>query len=132
MCVCVLFEHQCGLRAVLLLKVQAVGQVVLPPQEGVEIVGDQQDLERQVEWSDRQEGRWTDREGVREGDTQGGRETDGEAHTDKEKDNGEVGRRTGKEGDRRKGREGDRQIDRLTRRLTRREGRWNRQVPEPH
>ena len=35
---CVLFEHQRGLRAVLLLKVQPVGQVVLPPQEGVEIV----------------------------------------------------------------------------------------------
>ena len=51
---CVLFEHQRGLRAVLLLQVQPVGQVVLPPQEGVEIVRDQQDLERQVEWSDRQ------------------------------------------------------------------------------
>ena len=127
--VCVLFEHQCGLRAVLLFKVQAVGQVVLPPQEGVEIVGDQQDLERQVEWSDRQGDGQTR---VREGDTQGGRETDGEADTDKEKDNGEVGRRTGKEGDRRKGREGDRPIDRLTRRPTRREGRRNRQVPEPH
>ena len=39
-----LLEHKHGLRAVLGGQVEAVCEVVLAPQEGIEIIGDEQDL----------------------------------------------------------------------------------------
>lgn len=39
-----LLEHKHGLRAVLGSQVKTMSEVVLPPQEGIEVIGDQQDL----------------------------------------------------------------------------------------
>lgn len=39
-----LLEHKHGLRAVLGGQVETVCEVVLPPQEGVEVIRDEQDL----------------------------------------------------------------------------------------
>lgn len=41
-----LLEQEHGLRAVFGRQVKTMREVVLPPQEGVEVIGDQQDLGR--------------------------------------------------------------------------------------
>jgi hypothetical protein len=41
-----LLEHKHGLSAVLGSQVEAVCEVILPPQEGIEVVRDEQDLAR--------------------------------------------------------------------------------------
>lgn len=41
-----LLKQEHGLRAILGRQVKTVREVVLPPQEGVEVIGDQQDLGR--------------------------------------------------------------------------------------